>query len=446
MKVFLSGVTAQFKESREAIGSDLRANDCQVFTQEDFKQGPRTLLAWLQEYISRCDCVIALVGDAYGCEVPEGGAPVCEWPRSYTQWEYYLGIGERLDGSQAPPKDVYVYFASEAFLESHAVQQEPRAAALQARFREAIVRSGKHWGRFDSVDALGRAVLRDLGLAAAPARAVPDVVVERIVDAGRQRDDLWQAVSLYCSRLPEEERYDAGEFQELITHHLAGDFGPHRSSENWKMYCLVAKWEGEVVGMLLAFEDRSVQLGFVSYLVSRKPRRGKSNPADINRRLLEALLVMMGDGKGERRLRVLAEVDDPAKAPSEKERIKRLARIKLFEQVAANLGVALRCADHQYVQPQLDPTKPEVPMLLLYIVENPPAALARAEMVDILTWVYTGLYSRDILSDPVESERYGEYLNALIRTAASRLPERIRLIRGRQLPPQGGEGTPGQSP
>ncbi len=111
-KIFISCVSSQFKACREALASDLRAIGCEVKVQEDFQQGPDTLIAQIEAYVAQCDRVIALVGDTYGCEAAKESVPVTEPPRSYTQWEYYFALGERLNGQPAQAIDRYVYFAS----------------------------------------------------------------------------------------------------------------------------------------------------------------------------------------------------------------------------------------------------------------------------------------------------------------------------------------------
>jgi hypothetical protein len=161
MKIFLSAVTGQFQECRDALASDLRAIGCEVKVQEDFQQGPRTLIERLQEYVDQCDRVIALVGDAYGCEAAGVAIPPVDPPRSYTQWEYVFALGQRLDGSRAPRKDVYLYLASDRFLAEHAVAQPAESAARQRLFREEIEASSEHWTPFDTADQLCRRVLRD---------------------------------------------------------------------------------------------------------------------------------------------------------------------------------------------------------------------------------------------------------------------------------------------
>src|SRR5208283_3772431 len=107
MKIFLSAVSGQFKACRDALRSDLSAVGAEVVVQEDFQQHGASLLEKLERYIGSCDRIIALVGDAYGFEPEATVRPTGQPRRSYTQWEYFFAMGERLDGSRQPPKDIF---------------------------------------------------------------------------------------------------------------------------------------------------------------------------------------------------------------------------------------------------------------------------------------------------------------------------------------------------
>ena len=161
MKIFLSAVSGQFRDCRQALASDLRATGGEVVVQEDFQQHGRTLLEKLETCIAGCDRVIVLVGDAYGYEPPEGARPVGRPRRSYTQCEYEFALGERLDGSRAKRKDIYVYVATEDYLKAHPVEQPPDQAKLQREFLAAIRASGEDRNKFGSLDELCRLALRD---------------------------------------------------------------------------------------------------------------------------------------------------------------------------------------------------------------------------------------------------------------------------------------------
>jgi hypothetical protein len=169
MKVFLSAVSAQFRDCRNALASDLRAVGVGVAVQEDFQQHGQTVLEKLEDYIAGCDRVIVLVGDAYGSEPEPTARPAGRPRRSYAQWEYYFALGERLDGSHVPRKDIYVYVATEVYLEAHPDQSSPEQtpaepaelARLQRAFLDDIRASGKDCNAFGSLDQLCRLALRD---------------------------------------------------------------------------------------------------------------------------------------------------------------------------------------------------------------------------------------------------------------------------------------------
>ena len=161
MKIFLSGVSSQFKACRDALRSDLNAVGAEVVVQEDFQQHGASLLEKLERYIASCDRVIALVGDAYGFEPEEPARPLGRPRRSYTQWEYFFAVGERLDGSRQPPKDTFLYLGSPEFLAMHPVSEADDAAQLQQEFIKELVRSGKDRNGFSELHELCRLVLRD---------------------------------------------------------------------------------------------------------------------------------------------------------------------------------------------------------------------------------------------------------------------------------------------
>jgi tetratricopeptide (TPR) repeat protein len=161
MKIFLSGVSSQFKACRDALRSDLSAVGAAVVVQEDFQQHGASLLEKLESYIASCDRVIALVGDAYGFEPEEPARPLGRPRRSHTQWEYFFAMGERLDGSRQPSKYTFLYLGSPEFLAMHPVSQADDAAQLQQEFIKELLRSGKDRNGFTELHQLRALVLRD---------------------------------------------------------------------------------------------------------------------------------------------------------------------------------------------------------------------------------------------------------------------------------------------
>jgi hypothetical protein len=161
MTIFLSAVTREFRDCRAALASDLRAIGCDVKVQEDFRQGGRSLLENLEDYIAGCDRVIALVGRAYGIE-PHADSLASGAPRrSYTQWEYYFALGERLHRPKAPRKEILLYFPSTDYLAAHPVQQDDEAGGLQTDFVRFVCKRDEDRRSFSTCDQLCRQVLRD---------------------------------------------------------------------------------------------------------------------------------------------------------------------------------------------------------------------------------------------------------------------------------------------
>jgi hypothetical protein len=72
-----------------------------------------------------------------------------------------FALGERLRGARAPRKDMFLYFASDRFLQDHPVGQPDEHAEHQRAFRDQIKATGEHWKAFDSVQHLRAEVLRD---------------------------------------------------------------------------------------------------------------------------------------------------------------------------------------------------------------------------------------------------------------------------------------------
>lgn len=162
MKIFISATTSEFEACRDALASDLRAvGATEVKVQKDFQQGPRTLLEKLEAYISECDRVIVLVGSAFGAEPTPEEAPNGSPRRSYTQWEYFFAVGERLCGQRAKRKDIFVYFASEDFARLNTNSEDADTTRLQYTFAETILNSGEDRQLFSSLEQLRALVLRD---------------------------------------------------------------------------------------------------------------------------------------------------------------------------------------------------------------------------------------------------------------------------------------------
>jgi len=423
--VLVSAVSSELRSYRLAVRDVLLAKGVFPLVQDTFPTDYREVRAMLEDYLRRADAVICLVGFAFGAEphnVPGG-----QTRRSYTQLEYDL--------ARELNKPVYVFLTDDRDRPCDTVPSEgAERAQLQVAYRNAIQSGDRLWHSFATVEELKLKIAQISDDRYLPREDPSCVTIERVTDAHKHKDDLWVALELYSSRLPEEERYDNAELLSLIKHHLSGKFGPHRPSADWRAYLFVAKQANDIVGMLLGYRDVGANLAFVPYLVAKRPQRGRLSAPDISRRLLGALLdAIRASGDPGQQLRFLSEVDDPSRTSDAKERKRRLARIKLFEQAVESLGLSVRCLDLAYVQPRLDPTRRDTGLLLLYVAEGLPLELSKPEVIELLTWLYTSLYSEDIFEDPDEGKRYAEHTREVLKQVTAAVPDHVRLLRGRQL-------------
>lgn len=110
LRLFVSTVSSEFRSYRDRLREDLKGPLLEVKVQEDFIQMGGDTLSLLDDYVTVCDAVIHLVGDAAGAcpapasveallrrrpdflaRVPAVTADVLS-RLSYTQWEAYLAL------------------------------------------------------------------------------------------------------------------------------------------------------------------------------------------------------------------------------------------------------------------------------------------------------------------------------------------------------------------
>jgi Domain of unknown function (DUF4062) len=132
IRIFLSCVTDEFHDYREALRHDLTRDNVEVKIQEDFRDFGGATLDKLDRYIAGCDAVVHLVGDMPGSAPMAASAQaiLAKYPKfserfsvlrdgfddrqaiSYTQWEAWLAlyhgkvllIAEAGDGASRGPK------------------------------------------------------------------------------------------------------------------------------------------------------------------------------------------------------------------------------------------------------------------------------------------------------------------------------------------------------
>jgi hypothetical protein len=161
-RVFLSAVTSEFGEARDAVANDLQARDLLLRVQRSFRQEPGTdtLLRLLHDYIRDCSAVVCVFGTRSGaCPSPAAAAefthllPSGIAQASYTQWEFFL--------ARARQRRLSLYIATA----DHRPEQDAPTGEdfpeLQAGFTRHIKAAGLHYAAFSHRDQLRAEVLKE---------------------------------------------------------------------------------------------------------------------------------------------------------------------------------------------------------------------------------------------------------------------------------------------
>jgi hypothetical protein len=397
-----------------------------------------------------CDITVVVLWSRMGTPLPENvKKPNGEAYASGTEWEYEDACNSTFE----PRPKVLVYRRTEDFKPSvkdpEKEEKEQQFERLEKFFKQFVKPDGSILGVtcYNTPTAFRDLLRRDLeeivcreiefpGRTGATTGTTPslpptasELVVDRIDDFEANKDCIRDALELYEQRIPPDERYSLELMVDLVRRHLSQEFGP-----TWKMHFHLARFAGQVIGMLVGYEDIARSFAFIAYLAARKPRCRGANPQDVSKRLGRALLAARR-GLGLPKPRFLFEVDDPTFSGNPKERHRRIGRIRLFDELAPFEGLHLRILDVRYLQPRLEwpGSGPEKQLLLCYAAPGLSTSLPKNEVVDILTWTYTELYGEDIFEDVSARAQYGKYIRGLLGAAIERLPEEVRLLRYRDL-------------
>jgi hypothetical protein len=165
-RYFISCASAEFRTYREELRRHLTTTTAEAKIQEDFANGPATLLEKLDDYIVNCGAVLHLVGKwagwrpkpaevrailgrhaDFGAVLPE----LASWldpetcPFTYTQWESYLAIYHRIP--------CFIYIADGASAREPSWTEDPAETAAQDAHRDRLYSLGHDRETFTFSDA-----------------------------------------------------------------------------------------------------------------------------------------------------------------------------------------------------------------------------------------------------------------------------------------------------
>jgi hypothetical protein len=244
----------------------------------------------------------------------------------------------------------------------------------------------------------------------------------------RSGEDPWfdRAMEFYETPeiFPEHERDHpddiANWLKEARERRLQGDTGIEE-------YVIAIITEARVRGLLYATYYKSEGLLFVSYLILQDMDAAVRNIA-VQKLFACLRRWMVADGFSCRG--VVAEVELPSTATSEKERNHRHARIRTLLRLARGGGIELRVVEAQYTQPKLDlndASKREDWMLLLYgpLSDLPPTTMSRGQVSELFQFIYARLYGDSFMGDKERDIPWRAYVAQLLAQSTSKLPETV---------------------
>jgi hypothetical protein len=161
-RVFLSAVTSEFGNARDAVAASLRARDLLLRVQSDFRQQPAsdTSLRKLHDYIHDCSAVVCLLGTRSGAMPPAAAAApfahmlptgIVEAP--YTQWEFFF--------ARYYKRRLSLYIATDAWTADKPAPVDDRPDLQLALIQHIETEQGLDRDYFGNVDRLCHLVLKE---------------------------------------------------------------------------------------------------------------------------------------------------------------------------------------------------------------------------------------------------------------------------------------------
>ncbi len=264
------------------------------------------------------------------------------------------------------------------------------------------------------------------------ANITDQIHVEHVVNA--DNDDFHAALVLYHQRIPVSEQFEIPDIVRWIRESSEQvDGSPLRTRD----FCLIAKQNDDVCGLMIFHYFPKHRLVFIGYLVSASEYSATTPREAVASKLLARFKTFfkgpLKDCEG-----ILLEVDKPLAATTPRELTKRLARIRLFCVLANSLGFSLRAFDMDYRQPPLSLGQPDdnVPMLLMFADPRTSAGASKmnASLVrKLLKFVYTEMYPDKYSDNDYENRRYARALKRFSATRLKTIRRQVPMLDFRQI-------------
>jgi hypothetical protein len=248
-------------------------------------------------------------------------------------------------------------------------------------------------------------------------------------DAGSE--DVLKALDLYSDRIPPDEQFQTPD----IIRWLREDQENAARGAGPRDFFFVAKQMEQVCGFTLLHYHQRQRLAFIAYLVAEKGV-GIDGGTVSSRLMVEVARLFAPGGDLHDCKGILLEVDDPRWAIDDGQRRERVARIRLFCNLAEREGFTLRALGFDYRQPLLQVPSPdqqgqEVPMLLMCAqrtAQGVDGSLSRDRVQGLLNFVYKWLYPEGFSVVASENEVYKAYVDSFYASQIAKLPDIVPML------------------
>lgn len=242
-------------------------------------------------------------------------------------------------------------------------------------------------------------------------------------------EDVYKLINLYEMVMPDNYRSPATDIIRWLDEYQENKKNPDHTLEE---YWLIGKFNNQVVSFFFFQYYLDSKFLFISYLgidehaLHKNGLAAKTVLAEFQERLQHELQECRG---------IVYEIATPVPNDTNKEKINKWARKKLFKMYAKKLGFAAYELGLEYVAPKIstdpDASFEEERLALSYIpLKKFPidASMPKDEVIEILLFVYLQVYGDSYNDDPTMSQTYKSYLSSLLDDYIAKLPERVPLL------------------
>lgn len=255
------------------------------------------------------------------------------------------------------------------------------------------------------------------------------VIVRQIRDPKDR--DLTEALELYESRIPEQDRLESAD---IVRNLLESNEARRNNRSIPSDWILIARAKRQVRGFALFYYFPDDSLVVFAYLVAQelpRPQKKATFTGTVSMAICDKITELLGSPSFRKSSGLVFEVEDPRalEGTACKAAVKR---IRLFFFLGARANYSLRLYAFDYRQPRLSLAEPlgsERHMLLISARRNDAIARsASAELKDVLSFLCSKVYPVGHSSDEEVNAAYQAYCNQLATEQIAAVPDEVACL------------------